>query len=293
MACFASGQAEAGMLLTVVAAVWCFFHLLRVSRGAPTSPASLPESSKRILEGCVRFYTDLPQDWRRDFESRVAQFIGANRFVGVRTQEATEELKVLAAASAVILRFGHEDWTYPRIPEILFYSNSFDDEFHTKGQGRHISGMTHPWGTIVLSGPDLRRSFRVPNDGYHVGLHEFAHLLDLRNQDWDGLPEGLDPQAARPWADLIDAEMNRAREGRSVLGDYAGTNEAETFAVAVEVFFERPDKFQKANPELFKALEDYFGLLDHKHNDKFKRRSTGRDRRPGEGRRSPRTPSTE
>ena len=98
----------------------------------------------------------------------------------------------------------------------------------------------------------------TPSDGYHVGLHEFAHVLDLRDQDWDGLPRCLDPRSARPWAELILNEMNLAREGRSVLRDYAGTNQAETFAVAVEVFFERPEALRRANPELFKAMEDYF-----------------------------------
>ncbi|MBE7479358.1 MAG: zinc-dependent peptidase [Polyangiaceae bacterium] len=43
-----------------------------------------------------------------------------------------------------------------------------------------------------------------------------------------GDPPAQDPQAALP----------------QVLRDYAGTNEAELFAVAVEAFFERPEELR-------------------------------------------------
>ena len=289
-ACLAAHEMELGILLFVVATVWAGAHLLRPTRRTSSLPLSLPETSRQFLESHVRFYRNLSPELRTEFESRVAEFIDANRFVGVGGQILTDELKVLAATSAVMLLFGRSEGGYPRIPEILFYPTSFNEDFETGGAGRDISGMNHPWGTVVLSAPDLERSFKAPSDGYHVGLHEFAHLLDLRNQDWDGIPAGLDPQAARPWAELILNEMKRAREGRSVLGEYAGTNEAETFAVAVEVFFERPEALRRANPDLFKALEGYFGM---KTAERFKRRSRGSSRPPEGDGRSSRTDPTE
>ncbi len=54
-------------------------------------------------------------------------------------------------------------------------------------------------------------------------------------------------------------EMEKAWRGRSVLRKYAGTNEAEFFAVAVETFFERPGALRRATPELYAILEEYFG----------------------------------
>ncbi len=43
-----------------------------------------------------------------------------------------------------------------------------------------------------------------------------------------------------------------------VVRDDAGTNEAELFAVAVEAFFEQPNKLEKRDPELYSMLREYF-----------------------------------
>ena len=50
-----------------------------------------------------------------------------------------------------------------------------------------LSGQAHPWGTVILSAPALCHSFRDPDDAYHVGFHEFAHLLDLEQSHFDGI----------------------------------------------------------------------------------------------------------
>jgi len=49
------------------------------------------------------------------------------------------------------------------------------------------------------------------------------------------------------------------RRGRpSVLDPYAATNEAEFFAVATEVFIERPQALRRQDPELFAELQRYY-----------------------------------
>ena len=53
----------------------------------------------------------------------------------------------------------------------------------------------------------------------------------------------------------IDARsVAKQRRRHAFLRSYAGTNEAEFFAVAVEYFFERPQEFQTALPELYGTL---------------------------------------
>ena len=57
------------------------------------------------------------------------------------------------------------------------------------------------------------------------------------------------------WIALAHAEIVRIQRGQhAFLRSYAGTNEAEFFAVAVEYFFERPQEFQTALPELYGTL---------------------------------------
>jgi Mlc titration factor MtfA (ptsG expression regulator) len=46
--------------------------------------------------------------------------------------------------------------------------------------------------------------------------------------------------------------------GPTVLDRYAATNEAEFFAVATEVFFEKPSELRVAYPELYAQLQGLY-----------------------------------
>ena len=70
---------------------------------------------------------------------------------------------------------------------------------------------------------------------------------------------GIPPRLIRPWTETMRREMARAGLGASVLRSYAGANEAEFFATAVEMFFERPELLRKGNAELYSLLNEYFG----------------------------------
>jgi hypothetical protein len=122
--------------------------------------------------------------------------------------------------------------------------------------------MAHPSGTLIVSIPALRESFAEPRDGYHVGYHEFAHLLDQeadpRGVDHDGIPVGLPGRAAETWARLRARETRRIRHHRSVLRDYGATDAVEFFAVAVETFFELPAELRASHPQLYQFLATYF-----------------------------------
>jgi Mlc titration factor MtfA (ptsG expression regulator) len=67
------------------------------------------------------------------------------------------------------------------------------------------------------------------------------------------------------WRELITASYQKlcaqieAGEA-TVLDDYATTNEQEFFAVATEVFFERPAALQEGYPELYAGLKFCYRL---------------------------------
>ena len=121
-----------------------------------------------------------------------------------------------------------------------------------------MSGQTHAWGTVILSAPALRQSFADPDDAFHVGLHEFAHLLDVHQAHFDGLLPGLDARRSREWAALIEREMERLRRGKSVLDPYGAEEPAEFMAVAVEAFFEAPLAMRRRHAEMYALLSAYF-----------------------------------
>ena len=152
--------------------------------------------------------------------------------------------------------------------DILVYPASFDDDYVGDGKG-NIAGMVHHQGPIIFSRRDLEEGFRHSTSGHNVGIHELAHVMDLADGYADGIPAG--GAALSPWTKIITSRLRKLHEHRyqRVLRDYAGTNEAEFFAVAVESFFERGKKLHARDPELYEMLADYFhqdpaGVLDRR-----------------------------
>jgi Mlc titration factor MtfA (ptsG expression regulator) len=221
--------------------------------------APFPAAWRRVLERRSAHYRRLAPDWRGRFEADVRLFVAEKRITGVETA-VTDELRVLVAASAVTLSIGWPTFEWDRLTEVLLYPEAFDHDYHF--DRRTYAGMAHPSGEVILSIPALRRSFADPDDGYHAGYHEFAHLLDLEvsptGMHFDGLPVGVVGAAAEWWTTLARREIERVRRGDSLLDGYAATNAVEFFAVAVEAFFERPVALRAHHAALYGALAAYF-----------------------------------
>ena len=205
----------------------------------------------------VPYYVALDGVERRRFEREVAVFLDHAEITGVRTT-VNDAVRLLVASSAVMLTFGRPGWTLHGLPEILIYPQPFDERFRRARRHVAYAGMVVPRNAIALSKAALIWSFRE-DEPYHVGLHEFAHFLDMEDGRFDGVPSGLPDAAQRRWQALIATELARVRDGDSALDEYAGTNEAETFAVAVEHFFKAPDRLRRRHPDLYEALRDYLG----------------------------------
>jgi hypothetical protein len=147
--------------------------------------------------------------WRVRFEDDVRIFLAEKRISGIEV-EVTDELRLLVAASAVTLSVGWPDHEWDELAEVLLYPDDFDRDYSFGGD--ELSGQTHPEGTVILSAPSLAESFEYPDDAFHVGLHEFAHLLDLDRSHFGGIPAGLGEAAAREWTLVAEREMERLRK---------------------------------------------------------------------------------
>jgi Mlc titration factor MtfA (ptsG expression regulator) len=214
-----------------------------------------PESRRRLLTRRSPHFNRLPRPLRERFERDVAIFLDEKTITGVGI-EASEELRLLVAASAITLSVGWPDHEWDTLTEVLLYPDDFDRDYNFGGEER--VGEAHAWGTVILSAPALQESFDDPEDGYHVGFHEFAHLLDLQLGEFDGVPAALSEARSRQWAALVPQEMERIREGRSALDEYGAESPAEFFAVSVETFFELPGELRDGHPVLYEILSEYF-----------------------------------
>jgi hypothetical protein len=227
----------------------------RAARRQALLSRPFPGAWRDVLSERYEHYERLPVDLRQRFERQLGIFLAEKRITGIG-MPLTDELRVLVGASAVTLTVGWPEAAWDVLTEVLLYPDDFDRDY--KIGGEDLAGETHAWGTVILSVPALLESFEYPDDGFHVGLHEFAHLLDVERSEFDGTPSGLSEERGRAWEILSRAEMLRLREGRSILDDYGAHDPAEFFAVAVETFFERPREMRRRHLDLYAFLKDYF-----------------------------------
>ena len=218
-----------------------------------------PDEWRRVLRRCVAFYRQLDGDERQRFQDDIRFFLAEQRIYGPRGAVVDDEVKVMIAASAAILGHGLPDWEWPRLRDIVVYPAAFDSEYRV-GPGRGTLGMVHARGPILFSADDLMHGFCKPNDGLNVGLHELAHVMDFEGGRADGVPGDLSWVATAPWIEAVADRIRCVRAGdcTHIYRRYAGKNEAEFFAVAVEVFFEQPGRLQALDPELYEMLSGYF-----------------------------------
>ena len=236
-------------------AVW------RLARGPRERPAAaLPDAYHRLLLAHVDFYARLSRPERRHFGERVMGFLAAVRIEGAGF--APDDLdRVLVAASAQILRFRHAEARYPGLTEVVLQPDHFDEDWTASDPDEDMVGLVGEEllsGTVVLSRPALHESF-APDAELHVGLHEFAHLLDRADGYVDGCPRYyLAPRLRQRWPAIFDAELARVRDGGGYLDPYAGEDPGELFAVATEHYFLWPRELRRGHPQLYDLLRGLY-----------------------------------
>ncbi|PVX49394.1 hypothetical protein C7377_1810 [Balneicella halophila] len=232
---------------------------VKIQTGKP-----FPNQWRELLTETIEFYDDLDVQQKRLFEQRVHHFIATKKINGVDT-EIDDEIRLMVASSAIIPMFAFPDYDYPNLQEVLIYPNGFNHEFNTeksKDNKRNIAGMVGNRfmnGTMILSKPDLLRSYDLKNQKDNVGIHEFVHLVDKMDGAVDGVPEILIRNSfVAPWLELIKEKMKEIEKGKSDIPAYALKNNAEFLAVVSEYFFDAPEKFKKEHPKLYDYLSKMF-----------------------------------
>jgi Mlc titration factor MtfA (ptsG expression regulator) len=249
-----------GALLGLVpAALILWVGLRRAVRRWRLARAALPERMRAWLATHVPLYGRLDDAARERFERDVQFVLDEYSFEGVKDASVTEELRLSVAAGAATLLHGRPSWELPGSTSVLFYPGRFNDTYY-EGTDAAYDGMAHQQGPIILTAPAVADSWADPHDADNVVLHELAHLFDFDNEGPDGVPSLVASASASEWQALVRREMRRVRRGRSILRPYAAEAPSEFFAVAVETFFEQPDRMARQHEDLFRALVAFFHL---------------------------------
>jgi Mlc titration factor MtfA (ptsG expression regulator) len=224
------------------------------------------------LQANLPLYQRLPQDLQERLHQKIGQFVSNTFFEGCNGLELDDEMILSVAAQACILVLNHEGNPYPELNTILLYPSAFTSTSESVGPGgtiisREVKCLGESWenGTVILAWDSVRRGAANIFDGHNVTFHEFAHQLDSRDGDTDGVPLLPSEAAYQSWAMVLGEHCNQfidrvQRRQKTILDPYGATNPAEYFAVATEAFFEKPRQLKKKQTGLYEELQSFYQL---------------------------------
>jgi Mlc titration factor MtfA (ptsG expression regulator) len=232
-----------------------------------------PDEWREIMRRNVGYLRYLTPEERKLLEDLTQVFVREKSFEGCGGLELSDEIVVTIAANACILLIGLGHELYADVESILVYPSSvrpparprspFDTSIRIEGEPPVLLGEAHLGGPVILVWDTVKRDSRHPDHGHNVVFHEFAHKLDMLDHEIDGTPPLESHKAYARWSqacgDVYFELQRRVELGLpSFLDPYAATSEGELFAVATEVFFERPRELFAEHPALYEVLAGFY-----------------------------------
>ncbi len=241
--------------------------LTRLRRWLGGAPPPFDERWSPMLRQTFRHWGMLDADERERMEYLVARFFHRTRWEAAKGFDLSEDIKVSISAQASMLLLGLEIDDYPDLTSVIVHPATvrLTGEHYMGGRvwasgTQHLHGQARFKGPVVLSWSAARRGAQFPDFGQNVVYHEFAHRLDMLDGVTDGTPPLGDEEARQRWVDVCTRAYDSVRAVVSpALRPYAGTNPAEFFAVATEVFFNVPLDLCEHEPELYHELHAFYG----------------------------------
>ncbi len=248
--------AVAAAVVVLLGAVWTWSRRER--------RATLSAADRAWLADRIPVYASADARGRTRFEAAVSRVLATQGFEAVGEAVWTETAwtparRLAVAAGAATMLHGRPSWRFDTRRTMLLYAERFDVAYEQDDGEGEFDGMAHAQGPVIFTADALDAAWAWP-DGSNVVLHELAHLFDYQSDGADGVPSLLDGASADAWTALVRRETQRIRVGKSLLRSYAATNAAEFFAVATEVFFERPHPLARRHPEVYAALAAMYAL---------------------------------
>ena len=218
------------------------------------------------IEAGLPFLGHLTIDERARLRQLARQFIAEKEWSGAQGLRLRPHIQLTIALQAClpILHLGL-DW-YSGWVGIVVYPG----DFIIPRRMLDADGVVHEFEDEVMGeawygGPVLISWFEHPEDaaGINVVIHEFAHKLDMKSGDADGLPPMHEGMSRQRWIEVMskafDDFQQRVDRGEDTpLDPYGAELPTEFFAVASEAFFETPGLLRSEYPDVFAQLKLFY-----------------------------------
>lgn len=226
----------------------------------------IPETLWNEIEAGLPFLGHLNADERIHLRQLARELIAEKEWSGAQGLHLTPriQLAITLQTCLPILHLGL-DW-YAGWVGIVVYPGDFVVPRHMVD----ANGVVHEYDDAVMGeawygGPVLISWFELPEDadGINVVIHEFAHKLDMKNGDADGLPPLHEGMSRQSWSETMNAAFTDLRRRldrgeETVLDPYAAEMPTEFFAVSSETFFETPELIKAEYPAVYEQLKAFY-----------------------------------
>ncbi len=229
-----------------------------------------------LWEACVAdlsFVAARPPQQQDRLRRMASLFLDQKEFSGAKGFVVTDRIALTVALQAClpVLELGIDH--YNGFVGIVMHSDLvraarevMDEDGIVHAYEEELAGEAMEGGPLMLSWADV-----MPEAGagvragtaYNVVIHEFAHVLDLRDGRADGIPLLDSGDQRRQWSAVLMPEYDRFCERvvcgyETVLDAYAAEGPDEFFAVGSEAFFVTPHALKEEQPALYRLLASYY-----------------------------------
>ena len=197
-------------------------------------------------------------------------FLDRKEFSGAHGLTVTDEMAVAIAAQAClpILHLGL-DWydgfvgIVVHAGEVVAQREVMDEDGVVHHYDEPLSGEAMEGGPVTLSWQDVAEAGDSAEWGYNVVIHEFAHVLDMRDGSADGMPPLPSRAAQTEWQEVFSSHYDAfcsqvEAEEDTLLDPYGAEAPSEFFAVACEAFFVAPLDLQAEHADIYALLRQFF-----------------------------------
>ena len=206
----------------------------------------------------------------RQLRELATLFLARKEFAAPDGMTVTDAMAVAVAAQACVpvLRLGLS-W-YDGFVGIFMHPDAvrarrerIDEIGIVHAYDETLSGEAMEGGPLMLSWRDVADAGESAEWGYNVVIHEFAHVIDMR----DGVADGIPPLPGRAererWHDVLHAHYDEHCADvdagiETLLDPYGAEAPDEFFAVASEAFFVAPEDLLAEHPRLYDLLAGFY-----------------------------------
>lgn len=256
--------------VALVIGVLVYRAVARKQRKVQMLESALTQGEHAILALEVPLVARMPTELRDKLEGKICLFLDQVTFQGCNGLEVTEAMELSIAVQACLLVVNTDAW-YDNLTTVLIYPSAFKSK-GTRTDGYIVTetetvrtGESWSRGPVILSWAHSSQGAVNAEDGHNVVLHEFAHQFDDRSGRTDGVPLLARNQSHATWVKVFREGFERhvvltQKGARTVIDPYSATGHEEYFATAVEVFSEKAEALQEAEPEVYDQLLQVFQI---------------------------------